>query len=51
MAKFDQIDPIFVGEEDCAEALANRNEVSIAKEVADAAEIEHRFCDPDQAHR
>jgi hypothetical protein len=46
-----EVHPIFVAEEDCAEALVNRNEISIAKEVADASGIEHRFCDPDQAHR
>lgn len=43
--------PSFVAEEDCAEALAFRKEISIAKEVSDAAGIEHRFCDPGQAQR
>jgi hypothetical protein len=31
-----EVHPMFVGEEDCAEALTNRKEISIAKEVADA---------------
>jgi hypothetical protein len=45
------VHPRFVAEEDCVEALVNRNGISIAKEVADATGIEHRFCDPDQAQR
>jgi hypothetical protein len=43
--------PIFVAEEDSEEALANRREVSIAKELSDSARVEHRFCDPDRAQR
>lgn len=47
----EEVHPSFVVEEDCAEALANREEISIVKEVADVAEIEHKFCDPDEAQR
>jgi hypothetical protein len=46
-----RVHPIFVAEEDSAESLAERKRISIAQEVADRAGIEHRFCDPDQAHR
>jgi hypothetical protein len=45
------VKPIFVAEEHSEEALGHRNEVSIAKELADASAIEHRFCDPTEAQR
>ncbi len=45
------VKPIFVAEEHSEEALTHRNEVSIAKELADASGIEHRFCDPTEAQR
>jgi hypothetical protein len=43
--------PAFVGEEDSEEALANRRETSIARQVSTARGIEHRFCDPTIAER
>jgi hypothetical protein len=46
-----QARPVFVAEEDCEEALAGRGRTSIAKEIADQAGIEHRFCDPSRAQR
>ena len=43
--------PRFVAEEDSEEALAERNQLSIAEEICDAAGVEHRLCDPTQAQR
>jgi hypothetical protein len=47
----EQVRPEFVAEEDSEEALTDRRRVSIAKEIADQARIEHRFCDPNKAQR
>lgn len=43
--------PAFVAEEDSEEALANRREVSIAREIAEENGIAHRFCDPNREQR
>jgi hypothetical protein len=40
------VHPTFIAEEDSEEALAGRQQVSIAQEIAVAQNIEHRFCDP-----
>lgn len=45
------VPPILIAEEDSEEALASRQAISIAKEIADTNGIEHRFCDPTQAQR
>jgi hypothetical protein len=47
----EKVRPAFIAEEDSAEALAERGEVSIAKEIADGMGIEHRFCDPTREQR
>lgn len=46
-----EVRPIFIAEEDSEEALAERNETSIAKRIADELAIEHRFCDPNRRER
>jgi hypothetical protein len=46
-----EVHPTFVSEEDSEEALAGRQQISIAKELADAQGIEHRFCDPTSEQR
>jgi hypothetical protein len=40
-----------IAEEDSEEALADRHEVSIARDIANQNNIEHRFCDPTQEQR
>jgi len=46
-----EVDPTFVAEELSQEALASLQQISIAKDLADAQGIEHRFCDPNQEQR
>lgn len=43
--------PVLIAEEHSQEALDERQEVSIAKEIALREGIEHRFCDPTQNER
>ncbi len=47
----EEVRPVFIAEEESEEHLAERQEVSIAKEIADEKGIEHRFCDPIRAER
>lgn len=47
----EEIRPDLIAEENSEEALATNRQTSIAKEVADEAEIEHRLCDPNQEQR
>ena len=46
-----QIRPSLIAEEDSEEALAERHEISIAKEIAGETGIKHRFCDPAREER
>lgn len=46
-----EVHPTFVAEEDSEEALAERNETSISRRIADAQGIEHRLCDPNRQQR
>ncbi len=46
----DDIQPFFVGEESCAESLADCREISIVMEVTNG-KVEHRFCDPNSAQK
>ena len=45
------VPPAFIAEENSEEALAERQETSIAERIADEEEIEHRFCDPNREQR
>jgi hypothetical protein len=47
----EQVRSSFIAEEDSAEALCERYQVSIAKEIAHEQGIEHRFCDPTREQR
>jgi hypothetical protein len=47
----ENVRPAFIAEEDSEEALADRHEISIAKEIAGEKRIEHRFCDPTREQR
>jgi hypothetical protein len=49
-----KVHPAFVAEEDSVEALNERKEVSVAKELLQKPEMSgicHKFCDPDKAQR
>ncbi|SRR6266851_638731 len=46
-----EVGPVFIAEEDSEEALAERQETSISKRIADDKGIEHRFRDPTRAQR
>lgn len=46
-----EVRPVFVGEEDNEEFLADRGEISISKHVAREFGIEHRFCEPNNSER
>src|SRR5689334_11016333 len=46
-----EVRPAFIGEEDNEEFLANRGEISIAREIAAELGIEHRFCEPNKQER
>jgi hypothetical protein len=47
----DEVRPGFIAEEDSQEALAERQGVSIAKEIAEKMGVEHRYCDPTRGER
>jgi hypothetical protein len=47
----ENVRPAFIAEEDSEEALADRHEISIAKEIADENGIELRLCDPTREQR
>jgi hypothetical protein len=47
----EKVNPAFVAEEQSEEALAELDEISITKEIAEEHDIEHRFCDPNKAER
>jgi hypothetical protein len=43
--------PTFVAEEDSQEALDERRQISIAKDICDAMAVAHRLCDPNRVER
>src|ERR1700680_2858969 len=45
------VHPAFVAEEDSQEALDERRQISIAKDICDTTAIAHRLCDPNRAVR
>jgi hypothetical protein len=44
-----EVRPAFIGEED--DEVANRGEISIAREIGAELRIEHRFCDANKQER